>query len=302
MAKSTIGGRAVNLTLYRWAVRVRRMLEQSGVRRLPGISSIDHLARRALLGASARDDRFIVRTHGVALEIPSSHIPNYVDREYEPVTTEIFLGALERGALVVDVGAHIGYYACLAARAVGPTGTIHAIEPAPDNVQVLRRNAARNRLAQLTVHPVAAAATTGSRRFLLTDASDSHGFYDHPLAQFASAITVEALPVDDLVEGRARVIKIDVEGAELEVLAGMDRLLTTSPGAIVIVEWNPECLAAAETSPDDLPAMMEQLGVVHIRVIDDRRRVIRPLRDVRAEVRAGGLPRGWYVNLCGTAQ
>jgi FkbM family methyltransferase len=257
---------------------------------------------KRLLGDGAHDDRVIVRIRRVTLEIPTSRIPNYVERDYEPITTEVFLNAIDRGAVVVDVGAHIGYYTCLAARAAGPTGSVHAIEPAPENVEVLRRNVQWNQFRNVAIHHLAAAAATESRRFQLTDASDSHGFYDHPLAHYTAAITVETRPVDDLVGNAARVIKIDVEGAELEVLNGMRRLLGMSPGATVIVEWNPQCLEAADRAPDDLPAMMDTLGVAGIAVIDDRRQLIRPLREVQAEMRRSGVPHGWYVNLCGVVR
>jgi FkbM family methyltransferase len=278
------------------------MLERRGIRRIPALSPIAHGVWRAVFGDRAAGDSFIIHVHGVALEVPASSLPNYLDQEYEPVTTQILLNAVTRGAVVVDVGAHIGYYACLAARAAGPTGRVHAIEPAATNVAVLRRNAARNGFANLTIHDVAASSTSGSRRFLLTDASDSHGFYDHPLAHITGTTTVETRSVDALVPGPVHVIKIDVEGAELDVLAGMTDLLTTSSGAITIVEWNPECLAAADIASDDLPAMMRSVGIARIAVLDDHRRLIRPLREVQTEIRAGGLPEGWYVNLCGTVQ
>src|SRR5205814_1290703 len=133
--------------------------------------------------------------------------------EYEPVTTRALISRLRPGARVVDVGAHIGYYTCLTARAVGAGGVVHAIEPAPENVEVLRRNVELNALPQVTIHPVAASATAETRTFRLTHSSDSHGFYGHPLAHDVGSIDVPAVPLDDVVEPPVTAIKVDVEGA-----------------------------------------------------------------------------------------
>jgi hypothetical protein len=63
---------------------------------------------------------------------------------------------------------------------------------------------------------------------------------------------VAVLPLDELVEGRADVVKIDVEGAEIDVLEGMTRLLRSPPKAL-IVEWHPVLQAMAGYRPDELP-------------------------------------------------
>jgi FkbM family methyltransferase len=293
--------RSLNVEWYRRAARANAWLEQHGAKRVPLVREALGAARRRFFPGDDGGGDTVITTHGVTLELPGRYVRHYVEREYEPVTTRVFLEAIRPGATVVDVGAHVGYYTCLAARATGRTGAVHAIEPATENLTVIRHNVARNGFDNVHIHGVAAAAASGERTFVLTNASDSHGFYDHPLAHTVDRVVVQTQPVDDLVAGPADVIKIDAEGAELEVLEGLRGLLGRSPGATVIVEWNPPCLIAAGRAPEELPPMLRQLGLRDLVVVDDRRGGdVRPLEELEAGLAMDELPLNWYVNLSGT--
>ena len=133
---------------------------------------------------------------------------------------------LKRGAVFYDIGANLGFFSLLAASSAGPHGRVYALEPVPMNAAIVRRNAALNGFANITVLECAASSTSGSTRLqLIADLSWSmlDRSWRHP--QTRSVIDVEAVSIDDLVAaGRASppdVVKLDVEGAELEVIAGM---------------------------------------------------------------------------------
>lgn len=291
---------ALNVGWYRRASRANQWLEQHGVKRVPLVRSAARVLRRRLFSAGAESAQSIISTHGIRLELPGRYVRHYVERDYEPVTTRLFLEAIRPGAVVVDIGAHIGYYTCLAAHTTGPAGRVHAIEPAAENLTVLRRNVALNELANVEVHGVAAAASAGERTFVLTNASDSHGFYDHPLAQTVDTVVVQTRAVDDLVPGRADLIKLDAEGAELEVLDGLRGLLARSTGAVLIVEWNPRCLVAAGRGPEELPAMLREIGLSEISVLDDYwEQNVRSLDSAEESSAVSQRPSNWYVNLYG---
>src|SRR5207253_6405597 len=118
--------------------------------------------------------------------------------------------------------------------------------PAADNLQVLRENVAANRLGNIEIRAVAAGRGHESRDlFLRGDVSAVNSLYPQSVyASVTKIARVTVAPLDDLVEGDADVVKIDVEGGELEVLAGMSRLLR-SPGIRLIVEWHPQLQHAA---------------------------------------------------------
>jgi FkbM family methyltransferase len=165
------------------------------------------------------------------------------------------------GATVVDVGANIGYNTVHAARLAGQHGRVIAVEPTPDNLEVLRRNVAAARLANVTVAPVAAGRDAGVRELFMRGAvSAVNSFF--PQSCYAHVTEVLRVPVvrlDDLVDGDAAVVKIDVEGAELDVLEGMPRLLA-GRGVALIVEWHPLLQQLAGYAPDELPRWLLERG------------------------------------------
>jgi FkbM family methyltransferase len=169
--------------------------------------------------------------------------------------------AAHPGATVVDVGAHIGYNTVYAARRVGPTGRVVAIEPAADNGRVLRENIAANALGNVVVHPVAAGRTHEIRDLYLrgADSAVNSLFAESVYASVTGTERVPVAPLDDLVDGDADLVKIDVEGAELDVLAGMTRLLRR-PAIRLIVEWHPRLQQAAGYGVDALPRALFDHG------------------------------------------
>lgn len=165
------------------------------------------------------------------------------------------------GAVVVDVGANIGYNAVHAARLAGCRGRVIAVEPTPDNLAVLRANVAACGLANVIVAPVAAGSVRASRElYVRGDTSAVNSLFpDSCYAQVTSVVEVSVVPLDDLVAGTADVVKIDVEGAELEVLHGMTRLLR-EPRTVLIVEWHPLLQQMAGFEPDALPRWLIERG------------------------------------------
>ncbi len=168
---------------------------------------------------------------------------------------------LRPGTVVVDTGANIGYNTVYMARRVGPNGRVIAVEPADDNLEILRENVSRNSLTNVTVAPVATGRTSETRTFYLRgDISAVNSFYeDSVYANVTRVISVPVEPLDALVEGNADLVKIDVEGAELEVLAGMTRLLR-SPTIALVVEWHPLLQERAGYEADALPRMLLESG------------------------------------------
>jgi FkbM family methyltransferase len=166
---------------------------------------------------------------------------------------------IEPGATVLDVGANIGYNTVHAARRTGPRGRVIAVEPTPDNLEVLRRNVASSGCTNVQIAAVAAGRAAGARDlFVRGDVSAVNSFFaESCYAHVTQVMRVPVVPLDELVDGGANVVKIDVEGAELEVLEGMARLLAT-PRIALIVEWHPLLQRMAGFEPDALPRWLLQ--------------------------------------------
>lgn len=207
-----------------------------------------------------RSDRIDV--DGLHLWIPGSRLVRASVLAGNVRLRAIIDAVVKPGATVVDVGANIGAIAVYAAARVGPAGRVLAIEPADDNLAVLRENLRANRLEQIvTVIPGAAGRARESREFFLRgDLSAVNSLFPESCYADVTAVSqVQVTPLDDLVQLPVALVKIDVEGAELDVLAGMPRVLQ-QPGLQLVVEWHPRLQQAAGYEPDALPRMLMAEG------------------------------------------
>jgi FkbM family methyltransferase len=144
---------------------------------------------------------------------------------------------------VVDVGAHIGLYTIIAAKRVGPTGKVIAIEPDPENCNLLKRNVELNNLTNVIISECAAFSSNTKLKLYLP--GKERGFTKLSTVMSARALIETFLEVDGntldhlmLMQGimQANWIKIDVEGAELEVLKGATTTLSVSDDIGLLIE------------------------------------------------------------------
>jgi FkbM family methyltransferase len=230
--------------------------------------------------------------HGVKLTMPGWFLNYYTDN-FEPSTLKWLQGNLRPGMIVADVGAHIGFVTVFMAHLVGPSGRVYAFEPAANNLAYLNRNIAGNEVENVVVVPRAAGDVTATRTLYLAEGSDMYSLHRHPLSGPVGSIAVEQVRLEDMVSA-VDLAKIDVEGAEIEVLRGMERILGEEKRPILLVEWSPACQVAAGHPPDELIIMLRGLGYEPKALGDgDPASVDETLH----RLERGELPREWYVNL-----
>ena len=164
----------------------------------------------------------------------------------EASATRFFHTLLRPGMVVLDVGANIGYYTLQAAVRVGPGGQVHAFEPVAASHARLVQNVRLNELTNVAAVRAAAGSRRGSGVIhLQTDAT--RGMRGSRLGRSdATGLTeaVDVIPLDDYVNESGipavDVVKIDVEGHELEVLQGMEGILARgSPHVMLEVVEEP---------------------------------------------------------------
>jgi len=183
---------------------------------------------------------------------------------WEPFETELVLAALEPGDVFVDAGANIGYFSILAAARVGESGAVFAFEPDPANAALLRDSARRNALdSVVTVVEAALAREAGSARLFLSE--DNLG--DHQLfagSEQRDSVLVNKVNGADYLSPLVRdiaMVKVDTQGFEYEVLAGMMPLLRSQERAPrLLVELTPYSLAEAGASGRALVELLATLG------------------------------------------
>ena len=162
---------------------------------------------------------------------------------YEPQETLIFKRLVDPGSVVVDVGANWGYFTLLAAERAGRNGRVFALEPNPALFERLHANVVQNGFGNVTCLAVAAADQRGEMPFIDGGSIGNSGLSRFAPAAappdfFASTVALDAV-LDDAAIERVRLVKIDVEGAESRVLAGMQRGIARRRYEHVLLEFHP---------------------------------------------------------------
>jgi FkbM family methyltransferase len=143
---------------------------------------------------------------------------------YERETQQALADILRPGDAFWDIGAHVGFFSLLGARMVGPAGHVLALEPVPANIRLLRRSLQLNDVRNVRVEAAAVAAQSGTAHMSPHRRGAMWRLTREP---DEAELVVPCRTLDGLAANGPgpAVVKIDVEGAELDVLAGAKRLL-----------------------------------------------------------------------------
>lgn len=217
------------------------------------------------------DDLTFVTRSGQRISCPNrpgARVPIYEVYAEDTYGLADFLGAmLERPLRVIDIGAHVGAFACQLA-ALSPTATIECFEPSSSTASYLRRNAEQNGLAsRITVDERAVAGHAGWAEFVDNGAGSAlNGLVDavpDGAAAQQPATRVETVSFDAVVTDREQpvdVVKLDCEGGEY------DAVLNSSPNSWasvdrVVLEYHP----SADHNLDQLRDWFDGCGLALIR-------------------------------------
>ncbi len=151
---------------------------------------------------------------------------------YESHVQRLFCERVKPGDIVFDIGANVGFFTLLASKLAGPNGHVYAFEPLPRNLSYIEQHIRLNDLANVTVKPIAIAATSGTARF-----GDGENDSQTRLSEKGEH-QVTTASLDDLIaSGVAPLpafIKMDIEGAESDALRGALALLGSTGLTIVL--------------------------------------------------------------------
>ncbi len=230
-----------------------RMSAAAGLGTTVELSGIDGL----IVIADMADERILDVIHELRGENP----------EYD-----VLRSCLKAGDTFVDIGANFGTFSLLASRIVGTTGRVIAIEPQPVLASNLRRSLSLSGVTNCELHEVACGRAKGESTLIIPrDDSGRAGFFpDFSGRPGSKPVEVQVSRLDDLVRSEvsagAMLIKIDVEGSELDVLAGAEETISTRRPTILI-ELNPWSAKAAGTSTSALVRRLTQLGYKSFSVV-----------------------------------
>ncbi len=167
----------------------------------------------------------------------------YYRGTYEPGTLSVVEACLGEGDAFIDVGSNIGLISIFASRCVGASGRVYSFEPDPATFQILSDNLQANRIENTSIYPIALGAATGTR--LLYRNLDFNRGASSLIQSDDSAsegVRVSVWPLDQFLAenpfAHLKMIKVDVEGWEHEVLKGAQDLLASPNAPILCVEYD----------------------------------------------------------------
>ena len=210
------------------------------------------------------DVRTIAAGQGANLRISARRAdPQFALGTYESALQEAIVQNLRAGDVFYDIGANIGFFSLIAARQVGKRGQVYSFEPVPTNAAAITRSARLNGFEQIDVfcEAVAARSRTGElclARHIGGATLDSAGVPP----DLRGRISVDVVAIDEITGPRRlrapNLVKVDVEGAELEVLQGM-RTTLHDDRPVVIYEVDDAKEAGVKHKLEEIAAFMKGL-------------------------------------------
>jgi FkbM family methyltransferase len=235
--------------LRRLTYSILNRVRGHGLSRLPGVPSFIRAFRQSSAVA-----------HGFSIELdPEDSLGLSLFGTFEPEETALVQSVVKSGDVVIDLGAHIGYYTLLFSKLVGPSGRVIAFEPAPDSCAILRRNVSSNGLANVTIENAAVGATSHAGVLHLSANALDRYTESQPGGE---TVPIEVVALDAyFAEGTSvDLVKMDIQGAEAAALRGMERVLAQSPNVRILLEFWPRGIRRAGGDPEALLAHLRSLG------------------------------------------
>jgi FkbM family methyltransferase len=196
--------------------------------------TIKFVPEMAVISTGTYDMLIFPRAEGI-------HRDLFYYRKREPMVTDFlqYSGILGKGDVVLDIGANIGYYALLESKLVGETGLVYAVEPVTSNFQLLKKNIQINNAENIQPFQFAIGAEKTEADIYISDKCNWCNLNKDAIRDCIGSQKVSVMTVDSFLEDKVtpKLIRMDVEGYEYEVLQGMTK--TLKEDVMLLVEVHP---------------------------------------------------------------
>lgn len=181
---------------------------------------------------------------------------------YESDTTYLCKRIMKKGWTAIDLGADFGYYSLLFAKLVGPKGKVFAFEPSKEGFNHLTKNIAVSNFTNIIPLKKAVGDKLGSEDLFVRQGTPS--FYNlHPEKGKRGMEKVESVRLDDFLKDYPKpidFIKMDIEGAEIKALRGMEGIFKKNHEIKLVVEVAPRLLDKIKILPENLLSQLRKYG------------------------------------------
>ena len=181
---------------------------------------------------------------------------------HEKIITNLIKKEIHSGDVVLDIGAHIGYYTLQFANLVGSTGKVYAFEPEPKNFELLKKNVQINKHDNVVLIQKIVSDKDGIVEFFISK-FDSIGNKLFKSNEAGSSIKIESTTLDEYfkdLKKKIDFIKMDIQGGEGKAILGMKNLLKENKNLKIIQEWWPDALKQNNTNPEDHLKFLQHIG------------------------------------------
>jgi 23S rRNA U2552 (ribose-2'-O)-methylase RlmE/FtsJ len=224
--------RKILLFIYRG---IRKVFAGKGLKKYSFIQSINAIFKNKLfvtfVEVEGNKMHLFEKGGGDSLELSAME-------SYEPVETEIIKKNINKGDHVIDLGASVGYYTLLLAKLVGKNGKVYSFESNPEKISILEKNIHLNNYQNIIL----------IQKFVSNKSTTNSG--------------IQSIALDDYFQqsNSINLIKMDIEGAEVQAIEGMKQLLENNQNIKIITEFHTSELREEGADPKEFLNKLRQFG------------------------------------------
>tara|TARA_B100001971_G_scaffold214029_1_gene249370 strand:- start:912 stop:1661 length:750 start_codon:yes stop_codon:yes gene_type:complete len=192
----------------------------------------------------------------------------------EGFESKFVVDKIKSGWTVLDIGANIGFYTIQFSNQVGLNGKVIAVEPAADNLYLLKKNIKVNHLKNVSIIEKAISSKSqNSRLYFAHGHQGDHRIYN--TNETREYTPIETITIDDLIKDETRLdlIKMDIQGAEHLAILGIKQTVKKYRNIKIISEFSPKLISDAGGNPYDFLDYFIKEGF-HIKYFDEKNKMI----------------------------
>jgi FkbM family methyltransferase len=199
-----------------------------------------------------------------------------IHKIHEPLVTDFIKKEVKDNFIVVDIGAHIGYYTLMFAKLVGENGKVFSFEPDPENFYLLKKNVEVNNYKNVVIEQKAVSDYVGKTKlFISRESSGQNTIYQIDKKQ--NFVEVNVVSLDEYFKNFNRnihLIKMDIEGAEYSCLVGARNIIKKNERLKIITEFRPISLKSFGVEPEAFLKLLTELGFSLFEFCEDKQSII----------------------------
>ena len=198
-----------------------------------------------------------------------------VSHIHEKTETGIIKKEIQKGDIVIDVGAHIGYHTLIFAKLVGKEGRVYAFEANYENFKILQKNVRENNFENVICENKIISDKVGKVEMFSLDSSTANRLFDEGNNKKTE---VESISLDQYFKEKLEkvdFVKLDIQGAEPLAVKGMEKIMDRNPKMKILQEWWPDGIKKLGNDPEKYLIELEDLNYKIIEIDDVHQKLIK---------------------------